>query len=98
MSGASVVIHKQNKYIRTFNELGAVDEAHSIELEEAGIRRSYVFSRMVDRGVFIKCWNGKFYIDNDAAERFKGMRRKRAVVALIVMLVLFAAYYLLGGR
>jgi hypothetical protein len=30
MSGASVVIHKQNKYIEQFNEAGAVDEEHSI--------------------------------------------------------------------
>jgi hypothetical protein len=98
MSGASVVIHKQNKYIRTYNELGAVDEVHSIRLEEVRIRRSYVFNRMVDRGVFIECGYGKFYIDNDAAARFKEMRRNRAMVSLVVIFVLLAVYFLFGGR
>jgi hypothetical protein len=79
-------------------EIGAVDEAHFIRLEEARIRRSYVFNRMVDRGIFIECVNGKFYIDNEAAERFKVMRRKRVVIALVVILVLMAVYFLLGGR
>lgn len=98
MSSASVIIHKQNKYINIFNELGAIDEDHSIDLNEVGIRKNYVFIRMCDRGVFVPCNNGRYYINNQAAILFKENRRKRALTALVIVLIIFAVYFMLGGR
>jgi hypothetical protein len=90
MSGASAVIHKQNKLIRFFNENGAIDSEHAILIDQFGIRRSFVFNRMVLRGVFIECEPGKFYIDNSIVPSFKVQRRNRALITLVVILAIIA--------
>jgi len=98
---AAVVIRKQNKYMDIFNQLGATDPMHAILPEEYHIRTSFLFYRMCDRGIFISCGNGKYYIDNQAAALFKIERRQKAMLFLvatfflvvIVMLLVFAIYF-----
>jgi hypothetical protein len=98
MSGASAVIHKQNKFINKFNSAGAIAPESAVSLEELGIRRSYIFDRMASEGVFVECENGNFFINNQAVQGFKERRRNRAFFALAVLLVFAALYYFLGGR
>ena len=78
MSGAAAVIHKQNALISLFNEVGAIDPEHAIFIDEFNIRRSYVFEKMVLRGVFIECEPRRFYIDNSMVPVFIQNRRYRA--------------------
>jgi hypothetical protein len=47
MSLVTAVKHKQRRYVEKFKELGAIDEEHAISLNEVGIKRCYVFDRMV---------------------------------------------------
>jgi hypothetical protein len=98
MSGASTIIHKQSKYIKLFNKIGAINEEHSIKLDEIGIRKSYLFNRMIYRGIFIECENGKFYIDNESALRFKTNMRIKGLAALIIALVLASIIILLESN
>lgn len=95
MNAAAVVIHKQNKLIEFFNETGAIDAEHAISIAQFGIRRNYIFNRMVSRGVFIEYEPDKFYIDNDTVPAFMAKRRTRAFTALVVVLIIAALYYLL---
>lgn len=88
VSGASVVIHKQNKLIKLFNEAGAMDAEHAILIERFGIRRSFIFNRMVLRGVFIECEPDKFYMDNNIVPMFIELRRRRALTAFGIVLLL----------
>lgn len=97
-SAASVVIRRQNQYIDRFNRLGATDAEHAIYPEEVNIRRSFLFIRMVDRGVFVPCQDGRYYIDNQAAVRFKDMRRQRLMAVLIVIIFMIIIVYLLAGN
>ncbi len=97
MSGAAAVIHKQNSLIRFFNEVGAVDAEHAIFIREFNIRRSYVFERMVSRGVFVECEPGRFFIDNVMVPVFIQKRRSRALITLAVVLLIVALYYLVTG-
>jgi hypothetical protein len=94
MSAGAAVIHKQNKLIQVFNEIGAKDAEHAIFIERFGIRRSYVFNRMVLRGVFIESEPDKFYIDNDTVPVFIEQRRRRAFIALGVVLLIGVCFYL----
>lgn len=82
------IVLKQNKYIKLFNDLGAIDAEHAIFMNNRGIMGHHVFDRMVNRGVFIECEGGKFYMDVDAARRFRDLRRKRAIIALLVALAI----------
>ena len=73
MSGeaGAIIIMKQNKYIDLFNNLKAIDEEHSVALNDIGVRRGLVFNRMIAKGVFVECNDGKFYINNQTAINFK---------------------------
>ena len=92
------MIHKQNKYIKLFNDLGAIDLEHSINLDDVGISKRYVFNRMIYRGIFIECEHKRFYIDNQAVARFKENTRKKALILSILILVFFAIYYFAVSR
>jgi hypothetical protein len=54
-----------------------------------------VFDRMIDRGVFVPIADGRYFLDDGAAERFLSRRRARillfAVVALVVFLIAAAS-------
>ncbi len=97
MSGEYIII-KQNQYMRTFRKAGATDYRSAKTLEELGIRPTGIFNRMVDRGVFVNAGRDAFYIDQDAASEFVSTRRKRALWALVLaVLVLLALFFLRGG-
>lgn len=93
-AGASVVL-KQNKLMRLFRINGAVDEEHAICIEYYGIRRSFIFERMVARGVFIESQPGVFFMDERAAGYFVEARRRRALAALLIIIPVIVIYYLL---
>lgn len=83
-----LIVLKQNKYMKLFSDLGAIDAEHAISMNNHGIMGHHVFDRMVRRNIFIECERGKFYMDVNAAIRFRELRRKRAVVAVIVGLAI----------
>jgi hypothetical protein len=87
--GGAEVIHRQNKNIDLFNEHGAVDAGHAVAISEIGVRNSYIFRRMVGRGVFINCGDGRYYIDNNVVPLFKSNRRRRALIGLELSLYPF---------
>ncbi len=86
MSGA-VIILKQNRLMRSFAKEGATDPSHSVTLEELGFRESWVFRRMVKRGVFVAIGSGRYYLDEEAAQQFRRLRRAKIRAILLVWLV-----------
>lgn len=94
MNAATIVIIKQNRYIDTFNRLGATSSEKAIRLEEANIRRSFVFNRMIDRGIFVPCENGKFYINNQMVGSLTRHRRKVGLAALLFTIAMLLYLFL----
>jgi hypothetical protein len=90
MSG-SMIVRKQNRYMRRFTEAGAVDPDRAVTPEEAGCRDSWVFRRMVRWGVFVSCGQDRYYLDEEAAAAFRRWRWIKIgpflLAALIVWLV-----------
>ena len=98
-SGAAAIVARQNKYIRRFQEAGAVSPETAVDLEQIGCRESFVFRRLVERSVFLATPQGKYYIDINAAEAFRKSRRERALTALVIVVALAAAaIYFFQGR
>ena len=89
MSGAVVVLH-QNRLMRRFQDAEATDLKSAKSLAEVGCRSSWIFRRMVARGVFIETDDGRFYMDEDSARRFVKRRWRVAFIFLAVVIVLFA--------
>jgi len=98
-SGAAAIVARQNKYIRRFQEAGAVSPETAMDLDQIGCRESLVFRRLVDRGIFKATLQGKYYIDIEAAGEFRKGRRARALMALLIVTTLAAvAIYFFQGR
>jgi len=89
MSGAVVVIH-QNRLMRRFRDAKATDPKGATTLVDIGCRNSWIFRRMVARGVFIETMDGWYYMDEEAARRFVKLRWRTMLVFLAVVIVLFA--------
>ena len=52
MSAAAVIVARQNKLIRRFWEAGATAPKFARSPEDLGCRNSWIFRRLVTRGVF----------------------------------------------
>lgn len=87
------ILRLQHSYMEQFNKLGAVDKEHAVSLDQIDLKNMYVFHQMVKHGVFIKCKNGKYYVNNHKGLQYKS---RKPGVSLIVMVLILAIIYLLG--
>jgi hypothetical protein len=97
MSGEYVII-KQNQYMRIFRKAGATDRPRARTLADLGVRESWIFRRMADKGVFVSAGNGAYYMDENAAAEFVAARRKRAFFILVLMLLILLFLWALNGK
>jgi hypothetical protein len=95
-NAAAVIVARQNRYIRTFRKAGAANPERARRLQDAGIRETWVFRRMVRRGVFVEVSPGRYYLEEKAAEQFVNDRRARALMLLGIVALLFLVYRLLS--
>ena len=89
MSGAVVVMH-QNRLMRRFRDAQATDPKAATTLADIGCRNSWIFRRMVARGVFIETTDGRYYMDKEAARRFVKRRWRVIFIFLAIVIVGFA--------
>ncbi len=90
------IIIKQNQYMRLFKKAGATDPGHARPTADLGFRETRLFRRMVERRVFVAVGGGAYYIDLSAAREFVVRRRKRALVALALVLAVVLALFVFG--
>jgi hypothetical protein len=94
--GGEYIIVKQNRDIRRFKKADAKDSASALTLEEIGVRNDRIFRGLLDRGVFAEAGGERYYIDLDRAEEFISQRRRRALFAALLGMLLFIVLYFLG--
>lgn len=92
MNGAAAVVARQNRCLRAFHAAGATSPDSARTLADLHLRNSWVFRRMVARGVISRTADGRFYLDQAAADRFLRSRRTRVLlfVALAVVVAIIA--------
>ena len=56
------------------------------------MRRSWVFDRMVDRGVFVSIGGDRFYLNEQAAQAFLAAQRRRARTGAAILLAIFLLF------
>jgi hypothetical protein len=98
MSAAAVIILRRKKFLRRFAELGATSEDTAVSFSEIGMRRSWIFNRMVSDGVFVGVGQDRFYMDEVAAGFFLRAQRRRVLVGTGVLLVVFVIVALVLAR
>ena len=86
MNGGTVIAVRQNKYIRSFRRAGADAPQSARTLEDLHLRDSWIFRRMVGRGIFVPADQDRWYISESAAENF--LRARRTIVLSFVVVSL----------
>ena len=89
MSGA-VVVMRQNRLMQRFRDIKATDSKSAITLADIGCRDSWIFRRMVARGVFIDTGKARYYMDEDAARWFVKRRKRLMLIFIAVSILVFA--------
>ena len=89
MSGGVILMH-QNRLMRRFRDAMATDPKSATTLADIGCRNSWIFRRMVARGVFIETGEGQYYMDEDAARWFVKRRWRVMLIFIVVAILLFA--------
>ncbi len=98
MNAGAIVIRRQNQYTNRFIQSGAVNAEHSVLPEAIGVPTNFIFIRMRNRGIFLPCENGTYYLDVKAWAFFREARRKRALMILFLILILYLFFYYTGIR
>lgn len=98
MSAATVIIRRRKRAIRRFQEAGATSPAHPIRFADVGMRRSWVFNRMIAQGVFVEAGADRYWMDPQAAESFLQAQRRRALIGAAVLLVLCLIVIIASSR
>ena len=75
--------------MRNFRAAGATSTATARTPEDIRCRQGWIFRRMVVSGVFVPTGDGKFYMDEEAAQTFVQRRRLMVLLVVTVALVLF---------
>jgi hypothetical protein len=92
VSAAAVIILRRKKFIRRFTERGATTPDRAVPFAEVGMRRSWIFDQMVDRGVFVNVGHDRFYMDEQRARAFLDAQRRRAWIAAVILLIFFLLF------
>ena len=88
---AAIIIRLQNRFMRRFREAGAITQDRAIPISAIGMHRSWVFDRMVRRGVFVHVGDDRYFMEEPQAATFVVLRRRRMLIwLLVVMLAVFA--------
>ncbi|MFZ4522950.1 MAG: hypothetical protein ACOYNC_14670 [Bacteroidales bacterium] len=93
-----IIASLTRKVFKQFEQRGALSPDRAITLEEIGPSRQFIIRRLISHGVIVETSSGKFYLNQENRAAYNSLRRKKAIIALGVMLLAMAVYLLLGQR
>jgi len=88
MSSGAIIVRRQNSYMRAFRKAGALSPDTAQTLDALGLSESWIFDRMVKRGVFVPAGDGRWHINEFAASAL--IRRRYFKIAIILALAVIA--------
>ena len=91
MNTAAAIAIRRRRMICRFRRAGATDPFHAYRPEDLGIRRSWLFNRMVDGGVFIPVADGRCFLDEEGTRRYYRRLRVRVWLFAAVAIAVYVA-------
>jgi len=100
MAGEEAIIAHvvQKRIVRRFLDHCATDPRQAATLETIGVKRSPFFKHMLKKSIFIAVDENRYYLDEDAAERFFQRKRRAFFIMFSFALLALVIYLLFGGR
>ena len=96
LAAAARIRRVERRTIARLTDAGANVAERGILLQRAGLVDGFVFRRLLRAEVLQPAGNDRYYLNSAAYERFRGARRRRALVVLTIMLIIVAALYFRG--
>ncbi len=87
MAVVPIVLIRMKKYMRVFRQAGATGISTAIVPEEHGISRSFIFEKLVRKGILVAVNGNRFYMDESKEAAFKSQRRLAMMFILLLILV-----------
>ena len=97
-AGIAAVMHRQEQdIVNAFRGVGATSPGRARDPEELDVRHHVAFNRLARRAVLRDAGEGKYYLDELSWEAFRSMRRRMALVMLLVMAAILAGLIATGA-
>ncbi len=94
-AAAAVILRKERDIVNSYRGAGAVTPDRAMSPDQLDVPRRMAFERLVQRAVLRDTGNGRYYLDEPSWEALRGIRRRMALV--IVILVVGATVVLLAS-
>jgi hypothetical protein len=89
----AAIIAKKKKYIRAFRNANALSSQQAIGVNDLGIRKGPIFSKLLKEGVIREADNERFYLDEGTEREVTTRRRKTVSIILFVILLALAIVF-----
>lgn len=90
---AAVLVGTRRRLVRRILATGAHAEDLASQVRTRGPVERWWVSRLGRAGVIGSTADGRYWINHDEWQRYRAVRRRRALVVLTVMVVLFVAWH-----
>lgn len=84
----AIVAGKINRIIRRFEKAGAFTEKTARNHEELGVRKSFLFNRLVNQGVLVEVSQKRYFLHREKLATYIANRRKRVIIALLFIIAI----------
>ena len=92
----TIVGAKQRRYMRQFREANATNATRAKSLEEVGCKGSHVFQGLVARGVMVEVSQGRYYLDQEAADAMASRRQRTALIVGVALSLLSVVLWVMS--
>lgn len=92
----AIIAGKINRITGRFDQAGAFTEKSARNPEELGVRKSLIFNRLVNQGVLVEVSQQRYYLHRKNLAAYQVKRRKRAIIVLLFIFIIFVITSLLS--
>ena len=92
------VIHRQEQdIVNEFRGVGATSPDRARDPQELVLGHQLAFDRLARRAVLRDAGEGRYYLDELSWEAFRSLRRRMAIVMLLVVFAMLAVFIATGA-
>jgi hypothetical protein len=96
LAAAARVRRVEHRTVARLKDAGANVAERGILLQRGGLVNEFVFRRLLRAEALQPAGNDRYYLNSAAYERFRVVRRRRALFVFTIVLIIVAALYFRG--
>ena len=89
-----MLVAKERRIVDAFRRAGAVDPRAAVIPSTIGVAERFAFRKLRQHAVLREAGPGAFYLDEPSWEALRSMRRRLALMLMLLMLVAAVAFWM----